>query len=53
MKEDLIDEDIIAVAPVILGEGIPLFKTNNPEMKLRLKEIKVFDGFVQNHYRKR
>ena len=50
MKEDLIDEYIIAVAPVILGEGIPLFKEGNAEVKLCLKESKIFNGFVQNHY---
>ena len=53
MKKDLVDEYIIAVTPVIIGEGIPLFKDKNPEIKLKLMESKIFNGFVQNHYVKR
>lgn len=53
MKEDLIDEYIIAVAPVLIGEGISLFKEKNPEIKLTLKAVKAFDGFVQSHYVRR
>lgn len=53
MKEDLIDEYIISVAPVLIGEGIGLFKETNPEIKLTLKSVKTFDGFVQSHYIRR
>lgn len=53
LKEDLIDEFIIATIPTILGKGIPLFKENNNEIKLKLKESKIFDGIVQNHYIKK
>lgn len=50
VKTDLIDEYIITIAPVILGEGIPLFKGNNPEIRLVLKEGSTFNGFTQGHY---
>lgn len=50
LKEDLIDEFIIATIPTILGKGIPLFKENNKEIKLKLVESKIFDGIVQNYY---
>lgn len=50
LKEDLIDEFIIATIPTILGKGIPLFKENNKEVKLKLVESKIFDGIVQSHY---
>ncbi|MGG7057335.1 dihydrofolate reductase family protein [Clostridium nigeriense] len=50
LKDNLIDEFIIATIPTILGKGIPLFKENNKEIKLKLVESKIFDGIVQNHY---
>ena len=50
VKADLIDEYIITIAPVILGEGISLFKGDNSEIRLVLKEMRAFNGFTQNHY---
>jgi dihydrofolate reductase len=50
LKENLIDELIITFSPIILGKGIPLFKIDNPELKLELKEQKHFGQFVQVHY---
>jgi dihydrofolate reductase len=51
LRENLIDEFIISVIPVILGSGIPLFKKDGPELKLRLINSIHFDkGLVQLHY---
>ncbi|MHB1405002.1 MAG: dihydrofolate reductase family protein [Desulfitobacteriaceae bacterium] len=50
LKENLIDEFIITVAPVVLGNGIPLFKKDNPEFKLSLQGCRRFGEFVQLHY---
>lgn len=50
VKADLIDEYIITIVPVILGEGISLFKGDNSEIRLVLKEMRAFNGFTQNHY---
>ncbi|TDL80577.1 dihydrofolate reductase family protein [Peribacillus frigoritolerans] len=50
MKKNLVDEYIITTAPIILGDGIPLFKTRNSKIKLRLKSSKKYGEFVQNHY---
>jgi dihydrofolate reductase len=51
LKENLIDEFIISVIPVILGDGVPLFKKGGPELKLKLNGSKQFDrGLVQLHY---
>ena len=50
LKENLIDEFIITVAPVVLGNGIPLFNKDNPELMLSLQGFKRFGEFVQLHY---
>lgn len=47
----LLDELIISVIPVLLGEGIRLFNDGRPEQNVQLKEVKTFDtGLVQLHY---
>ncbi len=53
LQMDLIDEFWIFVNPVLLGQGIPLFK-NIPELtRLRLLESKTFtSGVVALHYEK-
>lgn len=53
VKEDLIDEFIITVAPVIIGKGIPLFNRQNTEIELELKNIRRFNQFVELHYIKK
>jgi dihydrofolate reductase len=51
LTENLIDEFIISVIPVILGDGIPLFKSKNPQIDLKLINCQKFDtGLVQMHY---
>lgn len=50
LKENAVDEFIITVTPIILGKGIPLFKQNNPEIKLKLVEQKSYGQFTQMHY---
>jgi len=50
-NENLIDEYIISIIPVLLGKGIRLFKDADMENKLKLIESKVFDsGLVQLRY---
>jgi dihydrofolate reductase len=52
LKFDLIDEFIITVIPILLGEGIPLFKGKSNEKGLKLIDLKSFDpGLVQLHYK--
>ena len=53
MKKDLIDEYFIAVIPCVLGEGIPLFKRNNHETKLKLLKHEAVNGIVMMHYAKK
>ncbi len=54
LKHDLVDELIISVVPVLLGDGIRLFKDGRPEQVLEFIEAKTFDtGLVQLQYRRK
>lgn len=54
LKGDLIDEFIISVVPVLIGEGTRLFKDGRPEQQLDLISTKTFDtGLTQLHYRRK
>jgi dihydrofolate reductase len=51
LKQNLVDEMIISVIPVLVGDGTRLFKDRRPEQKLELVDAKQFDtGLVQLHY---
>lgn len=53
MRADLIDEYIISVIPVLLGNGIKLFEDGRPEQKLELISTKQFEkGLTQLHYKR-
>ncbi len=53
ITNDLIDEYIISVIPILLGNGINLFKNGRPEQKLELVSAKPFKkGLVQLHYKR-
>lgn len=53
LKDDLIDEFYISVIPLLLGDGIPLFKSGRPEIGLKLISSKSFEkGLVQLHYKR-
>jgi len=54
MKNDLIDELIISVIPIFVGNGIRLFKDGRPEQRLEFLTAKTFDtGLVQLHYKRK
>lgn len=51
LKARLIDEIVLSIIPVLLGEGVRLFKDQRPEQSLKLIDSKHFDtGLVQIHY---
>ena len=51
LVEDLIDEFIIFIHPVILGSGIPLFPTQGHELSLQFKNSISFEsGLIQLYY---
>jgi dihydrofolate reductase len=53
LKEDLIDEFIISLIPVLVGDGTKLFKDGRPELNLELVSTKSYDtGLVQLHYKR-
>lgn len=51
LNNDLIDEMIISVVPVIIGDGLPLFPDNPKETNLELVDSKNFEtGIVNLNY---
>jgi dihydrofolate reductase len=53
LKEDLIDEFIISIIPILVGNGIKLFRDGRAEHQLELIATKQFEkGLAQLHYRR-
>ena len=53
LKDNLIDEFIISLIPILVGNGTKLFKDGRPEQILELVSTKQFDtGLTQLHYKK-
>jgi dihydrofolate reductase len=51
LDEGAIDEFIISIVPVFIGEGIPLIAPRHRHVPLHLRSVKRFpDGVVQVHY---
>jgi dihydrofolate reductase len=50
IKERLVDEFIITIAPTLIGRGIPLFKEIDFEIELNLKGMRQFNQFAELHY---
>lgn len=51
LKKDLIDVLIVSTIPVLLGGGVPLFKSGRPERRLKLVSSRAFPtGLVQSRY---
>ncbi len=50
LRDDLVDEFIIHIAPTIIGGGIPLFKAGIREIPLRLVKVTQSHQFVELRY---
>ena len=51
LEQDLIDEMIITIIPVLLGEGLPLFSKLSSQLKFECIETKLYmNKIVQNHF---
>lgn len=54
LQHDLIDEFIISVIPILVGNGTRLFKDNRPEQQLEFVSVKSFDtGLTQLYYKRK
>lgn len=54
LQHDLIDELIISIIPVLVGNGTRLFKDNRPEQELEFMSAKSFDtGLIQLYYKRK
>ena len=52
LEADLVDQLIIQVAPVLLGEGIPLFTQKKETKRFHLAEVTQFGQFAEMRYTK-
>lgn len=53
LKENLIDEFIISIVPILVGNGTKLFKDGRPQQNLELVSTKQFEkGLTQLHYKR-
>ncbi|MFT3822626.1 MAG: dihydrofolate reductase family protein [Chitinophagaceae bacterium] len=53
LQHDLIDEFVISLIPVFVGNGTKLFKDGRPEQLLQMVSAKTFDtGLVQLYYKR-
>jgi len=50
LKNNLVDEIIITVIPIVLGNGISLFAKGCLEHHLQLQRVKSYDSVVQLYY---
>lgn len=54
LQDDLIDEYIISIVPVLVGNGTRLFNDHRPEQVLELVSVKLFEtGLTQLYYRRK
>ncbi|HMG13520.1 MAG TPA: dihydrofolate reductase family protein, partial [Gemmatimonadaceae bacterium] len=52
LDEQAIDEFVVSVVPVFIGDGIPLIARRHRQVPLDLQSVERFDdGLVQLHYR--
>jgi len=53
LRHDLIDELIISIIPILVGNGTRLFKDGRPEQRLEFISAKSFEsGLTQLHYKR-
>ncbi|MEZ5059073.1 MAG: dihydrofolate reductase family protein, partial [Saprospiraceae bacterium] len=51
LREGLVDEIVISILPIILGDGLLFFDTIKKEIPLELREVKAYkDGMVEMRY---
>jgi len=54
LREDLIDDMVITIIPVLLGDGIPLFSELPRHLDFECKQSKLYlEKVVQNHFKRK
>jgi len=54
LKKDLVDEFTLSVIPVLVGNGVRLFKDGRPEQLLEFVSVRHFEkGLVQLYYKRK
>lgn len=54
LKKGLVDEIIISIVPILLGDGVRLFRDGFDEQILGLVQVKSYEkGLVQMHYKRK
>lgn len=54
LQHDLLDEMVISYIPILVGDGVRLFKEGRPEQQFELVSAKSFEkGLLQVHYRRK
>ena len=52
LKQEFVDEIVVTIIPIILGNGLPFFEAIGKEIPLHLKDVKAFtDGMVELSYK--
>ena len=51
LNNEIIDEIILSIIPVVLGKGITLFQNIQKEAKLELVKTTNYDNFIELHYK--
>lgn len=52
LDNDMVDNIIIQIAPVLLGDGVPLFSQKESLKRFYLKEVKKYGQFAELVYSK-
>jgi dihydrofolate reductase len=50
IAENLVDKYIISLIPIILGDGIPLFSSNNKKIEMRMEQVKSYGDMLEISY---
>jgi dihydrofolate reductase len=50
LQAKVVDEFIIQIAPIIIGQGIPLFVPGDQENELTLVDVRRYKQFAELHY---
>lgn len=53
LEQDMVDYLIVQIAPVLLGEGVPLFSQREGLKRFHLENVKQYNQFVELIYRNR